>query len=216
MFSQKLQVLTICTISIPGSFRNGSVLHMQRQRSFRVRIRRSATGTCSSREHLFRVIPIFARAPRRGSNCLSTSTISSKKPHLTYTFLTSFTCARMVSAFAFFSQPTVPNLSARLIVTRNDILLTFITSMHSTTFQYCIMIVAGMGTKPPEHTWSDAFLTVFPFSEPGSGPNMSSAFMISCRVTSQLRMCPLLASSKYRLVLGLPIRLCIVQTFSAR
>jgi hypothetical protein len=57
MFSQKLHVLTICTINIPGSFVNRSVLQIHQQRSLRVQICRSATGTCSSREHLLRVTP---------------------------------------------------------------------------------------------------------------------------------------------------------------
>jgi len=73
-----------------------------------------------------------------------------------------------------------------------------------------------MGTRIPDWTWSDDRLTVLPFNDPGSGPKMSSALIISCRVTSQLIMRPLLANSMYLFVLGLPIRRCIVRAFSAR
>ena len=78
------------------------------------------------------------------------------------------------------------------------------------------MTVAGIGTNPPDHTWSDACLTVLPFSEPISGPNMCSALRMSCRVISQFRIRPLLANSKYLFVLGLPILRCVVRAFSAR
>jgi hypothetical protein len=132
MFNQKLHVLTIWTINMASNLVNGRVLQIHRHRSFSVRIRRSATGTCSLREHLFGVTPNSASAPRRGSNCPSTLTISNRNPRLMYMLRTSYMCAIIVSAFAFLSQATVPNLTAQLIDTRNGILLTFITSTHST------------------------------------------------------------------------------------
>jgi hypothetical protein len=78
------------------------------------------------------------------------------------------------------------------------------------------MIVAGMGTSPPDRTISEAFLTVLPFKDPISGPNMSSALMMSCPVTSQFKIRPVLASSMNLFVLGLPILVCVVRAFSAR
>ena len=148
MFNQKLHVLTICTINVPGSFVNGRVLKMLRHRSFSVRMRRSATGTCSSREHLLRVIPNSANSPRIGSNCPSTSTISTIKPRFTYVLWTSLMCFIIVSALAFLSQATVPNLIARLIDTRNGILFTFITSTQSITLRSWAITDAGIGTCP--------------------------------------------------------------------
>ncbi len=175
MLSQKLDVLTIWIMSMPGNFLNGRVLHILRQRSFRVRIRRSATGTCSCREHLLRVTPMAASSPRSGSNCPSASRISSKNPRLMYTLRTTVIFSIIVLALAFFSQATVPNLMPRLMVTRNGILLTFMTSTQRMTRRYCAMIVIGIGTRPPARTWSDAVLTVLPFKDPRSGPKMSSA-----------------------------------------
>ena len=131
-FNQKLLALTIWTTSIFGNFLYGRVVQMLRQRSFTVRMRRSITGTCSSREHTFKVIPSSANIPRNGANCPSTSTISKIKPRFTYIACTSLMAFIRVGAFGFLSQATVPNLIARLMVTRNGILFTFITSTHST------------------------------------------------------------------------------------
>jgi hypothetical protein len=179
-------------------------------------MRRSATGTCSSREHLLSVIPISASSPRGGSNCPSTSTISNMNPRFTCVLCASLMCFRTVSVLPFLSQATVPNFIARLIETRNGILLTFITLTHSMTFRQCAMIDAGIGASPPHRTMFEAVLTVFPFDDPTSGPNMSSAFTMSWPVTSQFKMRSSFANSTCRLELGLPILTCVVRAFSAR
>jgi hypothetical protein len=157
-----------------------------------------------------------ASLPCSGSNCPSASRISSKNPRLMYTLCSSVIFFMMVWALAFFSQATVPNFMPGLMATRNGILLTFMTSTQRTTCRYCAMMVIGIGTRPPGRTWSDAVLTVLPFKDPRSGPKMSSALWMSYEITSQLMMRPLLASSRYLLVLGRPILRCIVWAFSAR
>jgi hypothetical protein len=67
------------------------------------------------------------------------------------------------------------------------------------------MMVAGMGTSPPDRTWSDPCRVVLPCNEPLSGPKINSALLMSWVVTSLFLIRLLAARYKYLFVLGLPI-----------
>ena len=81
-----------------GNFVNGRLMQMHLHRSFSARIRRSATGACSSQERSLRVASISARASQRGSNRPSTLTISGGNPRSMQTLRTFLMLVSVASA----------------------------------------------------------------------------------------------------------------------
>ena len=100
---------------------------------------------------------------------------------------------------------TVPNRTFRENVIRNGILFTNIRSAVSVTARYRAIISSGRAAIGASCAACGARRTVLPCRDPTSGPKMSSAAMMSCRVTGQLARSFPSTSRSSSFVLGRPI-----------
>ena len=148
--------------NIPGSFLKARVFWMHRQLSFSVRMRRSTTGTCSSREHLLSIISNGASSPCRGSNCPLNSMKSRVNLHFMYILRTSLIADIIVVIFAFLKNATISDLIAQFIVTRKGIFLTFITPTCNTTFPIVVHNCCWDWYHPPRAHLVRCFSRCFP------------------------------------------------------
>jgi hypothetical protein len=120
-----------------------------------------------------------------------------------------------VPSFRFGCTYIVPNLRFREIVTRNGIPFTYIRSAHKVNDQYRSLMPGGSGLKVPR-TAGVLLQVIFPFSDPMSGPNISSAARMSSRVIGQFGSLFLATIRRKSLVLGHPILICSCRAVTAR
>ena len=106
------------------------------------------------------------------------------------------------------------NLMCLDMVTRKGILLTNMMSPASVTTRYLSIIPAGMVVELVL-TGTELRCTVFPFSEPTSGPKICSAAIMSSRVIGQFGNRLFSTILMNVRVLGRPIIFCIFRASTA-
>lgn len=170
-FNQRLQVLTVCTVNMSGNFVKGRLMQMHLHRSFSARIRRSATGACSSQERLLRVASISARASQRGSNRPSTSTISGGNPRSMQTLRTFLMLVSIASA----CDKKLASLWQSLMSSQSGALT--VTLLSASEADVGAGLLIGMGTTIM--VWFNASAKVTP-AFLHSWPTQSAVFCAVC------------------------------------
>lgn len=171
-----------------GSRLNGTELETDLGRSFSVRVCRSTSANCQSYATTLSFIPRPDNETPSDAKLLSAITVLTMNPRLANVLLIPLMLMTMVSFLGYLNASTVPNFSDWRTKPANFIVLTYITSKHTTTSRWRVIVTLVIDCAS-SCTCGSVRRMVFLFRDPISGKNIVCALQTSCSVSWQFGNC---------------------------
>eukprot|EP00957_Ditylum_brightwellii_P015809 1190586-Ditylum_brightwellii.AAC.1 len=185
MVNQNMAKCNSSTTICPGMRSYGTVANVAQTLSKMVWLSRLISPICLSSEHTIRFMSLLASLSLRHSNCPSINMCFTVKPLFAYTLCMLTTLFNRVESWPFAMYSPVMNFIPLDMEIKN--LALFIVKISAaTTTSICCSIMCGGIPSVIGRACFPGRCTVFPCKHPTSGPQMSSAAMISARLIGQL------------------------------